>query len=80
MEIKLYYIRNKTWFNLLCFLFSFNLVKENVIFTPAIDGAILPGITRKTIIDIANDLGYKVFVLFSNNFCYYFLQTCNIDD
>ncbi|KAK2437129.1 putative branched-chain-amino-acid aminotransferase [Trifolium repens] len=36
------------------------VVKENVIFTPAIDGAILPGITRKTIIDIAIDLGYKV--------------------
>ncbi|XP_058735538.1 branched-chain-amino-acid aminotransferase 6-like [Vicia villosa] len=36
------------------------VVKENVIFTPAIDGTILPGITRKTIIDIAMDLGYKV--------------------
>jgi branched-chain amino acid aminotransferase len=47
------------------FVFSFNLVKENVIFTPAIDGAILPGITRKTIIDIAIDLGYKVFILSS---------------
>lgn len=36
------------------------LVKENVIFTPEIDGTILPGITRKSIIDIATDLGYKV--------------------
>ncbi|CAK8577894.1 unnamed protein product [Lathyrus sativus] len=36
------------------------VVKENVISTPAIDGTILPGITRKTIIDIAMDLGYKV--------------------
>lgn len=53
-----YYIRNKTLFN---FVFHINLVKENLISTPAIDGTILPGITRKTIIDIAMDLGYKVF-------------------
>lgn len=44
-------------------IFSFNLVKENVIFTPEIDGTILPGITRKSIIDIATDLGYKVLQL-----------------
>lgn len=36
------------------------VVKENDIFTPAIDGSILPGVTRKSIIDIAIDLGYKV--------------------
>ncbi|KAJ1403681.1 Branched-chain amino acid aminotransferase II [Sesbania bispinosa] len=36
------------------------VVKENVIFTPVIDGTILPGITRKSIIDIAIDLGYQV--------------------
>lgn len=36
-------------------------MKGNAIFTPALDGAILPGITRKTIIDIATDLGYQVY-------------------
>ncbi|XP_019420337.1 PREDICTED: putative branched-chain-amino-acid aminotransferase 7 isoform X2 [Lupinus angustifolius] len=36
------------------------VVKGNAICTPAIDGTILPGITRKTIIDIATDLGYEV--------------------
>ncbi|XP_076959982.1 branched-chain-amino-acid aminotransferase 2, chloroplastic-like [Bidens hawaiensis] len=36
------------------------LVKGNVISTPATVGTILEGITRKSIIDIASDLGYKV--------------------
>lgn len=59
------------------FVFHINLVKENDIFTPAIDGSILPGVTRKSIIDIAIDLGYKVFIfpsqclpLFSTNLQY----------
>ncbi|KAH1242837.1 Branched-chain-amino-acid aminotransferase 6 [Glycine max] len=33
---------------------------DNSIFTPEIDGTILPGITRKSIIEIAIDLGYQV--------------------
>ncbi|KAI7747570.1 hypothetical protein M8C21_010284 [Ambrosia artemisiifolia] len=36
------------------------LVKGNVISTPSTVGTILEGITRKSIIDIARDLGYKV--------------------
>ncbi|XP_020227494.1 putative branched-chain-amino-acid aminotransferase 7 [Cajanus cajan] len=36
------------------------VVKGNVISTPATDGTILPGITRKSIIDIAIDLGHQV--------------------
>ncbi|KAL8225449.1 hypothetical protein R6Q57_018006 [Mikania cordata] len=36
------------------------LVKGNVISTPATVGTILEGITRKSIIDLARDLGYKV--------------------
>ncbi|XP_061336401.1 branched-chain-amino-acid aminotransferase 2, chloroplastic-like isoform X1 [Gastrolobium bilobum] len=36
------------------------VVKGNAIFTPELDGTILPGITRKTIIEIAIDLGYQV--------------------
>ncbi|KAF5795682.1 putative branched-chain-amino-acid transaminase [Helianthus annuus] len=36
------------------------LVKGNTISTPATVGTILEGITRKSIIDIARDLGYKV--------------------
>ncbi|KAL5162715.1 putative branched-chain-amino-acid aminotransferase 7 [Glycine soja] len=36
------------------------VVKDNSIFTPEIDGTILPGITRKSIIEIAIDLGYQV--------------------
>lgn len=36
------------------------MVKGNVVSTPATRGTILPGITRKSIIDIACDLGYKV--------------------
>ncbi|XP_021284324.1 branched-chain-amino-acid aminotransferase 2, chloroplastic-like [Herrania umbratica] len=36
------------------------IIKGNVIATPLTSGTILPGITRKSIIDIANDLGYQV--------------------
>ncbi|KAJ4825764.1 Branched-chain-amino-acid aminotransferase, mitochondrial [Turnera subulata] len=36
------------------------IVKGDVISTPATNGTILPGITRKSIIDIARDSGYKV--------------------
>ncbi|KAH7689788.1 Branched-chain amino acid aminotransferase II protein [Dioscorea alata] len=36
------------------------IVKGNVISTPATNGTILPGITRKSIIEIASDLGYQV--------------------
>ncbi|CAI9758461.1 unnamed protein product [Fraxinus pennsylvanica] len=36
------------------------VVKGNVIFTPAIKGTILPGITRKSIIDVAVSQGYQV--------------------
>lgn len=36
------------------------VVKDNVISTPAIKGTILPGITRKSIIDIARSLGFEV--------------------
>lgn len=36
------------------------MVKGNVVSTPALNGNILPGITRKSIIELAEDLGYKV--------------------
>ncbi|KAF5747292.1 branched-chain-amino-acid aminotransferase 5 chloroplastic-like isoform X2 [Tripterygium wilfordii] len=36
------------------------IVKDNVITTPAIKGTILPGITRKSIIDVAQIEGFKV--------------------
>ncbi|KAF5749696.1 branched-chain-amino-acid aminotransferase 3 chloroplastic-like isoform X1 [Tripterygium wilfordii] len=36
------------------------VVKDNVISTPAITGTILPGITRKSIIDVAQSEGFKV--------------------
>ncbi|CAI9111218.1 OLC1v1011389C3 [Oldenlandia corymbosa var. corymbosa] len=36
------------------------VVKQNKICTPAIKGTILPGITRKSIIDIARGLGFQV--------------------
>ncbi|XP_021836530.1 branched-chain amino acid aminotransferase 1, mitochondrial isoform X2 [Spinacia oleracea] len=36
------------------------MVKENTISTPPINGTILPGVTRKSIIEIARDLGYNV--------------------
>src|SRR5204862_7262583 len=36
------------------------LVKDGTIFTPDLSASILPGITRDTIIQIAQDLGYRV--------------------
>ncbi|CAL4912120.1 unnamed protein product [Urochloa decumbens] len=36
------------------------VVKDNVISTPAIKGTILPGITRKSIIEVAQSKGFKV--------------------
>jgi len=52
-------------------LFSFELTclasiipvsfQGNVISTPAIKGTILPGITRKSIIDVARSQGFQVF-------------------
>ncbi|RLG14470.1 MAG: branched chain amino acid aminotransferase [Candidatus Nanohalarchaeota archaeon] len=36
------------------------LVKNNIIYTPSISSSILNGITRKTVIDIAKNLGYKI--------------------
>lgn len=36
------------------------VVKDKVISTPALSGTILPGVTRKSIIEIALSLGYKV--------------------
>lgn len=36
------------------------VVKENIISTPPTNGTILPGVTRKTVIDIASDHGYQV--------------------
>ncbi|CAH2043290.1 unnamed protein product, partial [Thlaspi arvense] len=36
------------------------IVKDNVISTPEIKGTILPGITRKSIIDVARSQGFKV--------------------
>jgi branched-chain amino acid aminotransferase len=36
------------------------IVYENEIYTPNISNSILPGVTRKSVIQIANDLGYKV--------------------
>ncbi|KAK1625865.1 hypothetical protein QYE76_000180 [Lolium multiflorum] len=36
------------------------VVKGNTISTPAIEGTILPGITRKSIIEVAESKGYKV--------------------
>ncbi|XP_042485883.1 branched-chain amino acid aminotransferase 2, chloroplastic-like isoform X2 [Macadamia integrifolia] len=36
------------------------VVKDSVISTPAITGTILPGITRKSIIDVARSLGFQV--------------------
>ncbi|KAK6237827.1 hypothetical protein QUC31_003296 [Theobroma cacao] len=50
------------------------VVKGNVISTPAIKGTILPGITRKSIIDVARSRGFQVLIvkfgrLFINSFC-----------
>jgi len=42
--------------------FPFHVVKGNSICTPETNGAILPGITRKSIIEIALDLGYQVLI------------------
>ncbi|WOH14451.1 hypothetical protein DCAR_0933970 [Daucus carota subsp. sativus] len=39
---------------------NFFIVKDNVISTPAPNGTFLEGITRKSIIEIARDLGYQV--------------------
>ncbi|CAN6482164.1 unnamed protein product [Victoria cruziana] len=36
------------------------VVKDDVIATPALEGTILPGITRKSIIDVARSHGYQV--------------------
>lgn len=36
------------------------VVKDNIIYTPAIKGTILPGITRKSIIDVARSQGFQV--------------------
>ncbi|KAL8128459.1 hypothetical protein V2J09_017614 [Rumex salicifolius] len=36
------------------------IVKDNTISTPAANGTILPGITRRSIAEIARDFGYKV--------------------
>ncbi|KAL5857582.1 hypothetical protein ACOSQ3_005040 [Xanthoceras sorbifolium] len=36
------------------------VVKGNVISTPATDGTILPGITRKSVIEVAHVLGYQI--------------------
>jgi len=47
-------------------------MKDNAISTPAIDGTILPGITRKSIIDIAIDLGYQVLINFPSIIGMYF--------
>ena len=35
-------------------------VENGKIVTPALNGSILPGITRKSIIELAQDLGYEV--------------------
>ncbi len=36
------------------------VVKKDVIYTPSLSSAILPGITRDTVITLAEDLGYKI--------------------
>uniref|UniRef100_A0A0D3ANA3 Branched-chain-amino-acid aminotransferase n=1 Tax=Brassica oleracea var. oleracea TaxID=109376 RepID=A0A0D3ANA3_BRAOL len=36
------------------------VVKENILSTPPISGTILPGITRKSISELAPDIGYQV--------------------
>ncbi|OMO75342.1 Aminotransferase, class IV [Corchorus capsularis] len=36
------------------------IVKGNVISTPPIDGTVLPGITRKSLMELALDMGYQV--------------------
>jgi len=64
------------WFKLTCVAFKhyhFHLnsphhalivpvsFQGNVISTPAVKGTILPGITRKSIIDVARSQGFQVF-------------------
>jgi len=39
---------------------NFFCVKDGVIYTPALTGTILPGVTRRSILQIAQDLGYPV--------------------
>jgi len=36
------------------------LIKDEIIYTPSLDAAVLPGITRNTIIEIARKMGYEV--------------------
>ncbi len=36
------------------------LVRDNVVFTPPISAALLPGVTRSSIMQLARDLGYKM--------------------
>jgi branched-chain amino acid aminotransferase len=36
------------------------IVKDGVIYTPDLSASILPGVTRDTVIQIAQDLGYRV--------------------
>lgn len=44
-------------------IFCYGLLHQgNAISTPAIEGTILPGITRKSIIEVAESKGYKVNV------------------
>ncbi|PSS30667.1 Branched-chain-amino-acid aminotransferase [Actinidia chinensis var. chinensis] len=45
------------------------VVKGNIISTPAVKGTILPGVTRKSIIDIAQSQGFQVHMT-SLNCCY----------
>ena len=40
--------------------FAAIIVKDGVILTPDLSASILPGVTRDTIIQIAQDLGYRV--------------------
>jgi branched-subunit amino acid aminotransferase/4-amino-4-deoxychorismate lyase len=44
-------------------IFLVFLRQDNVISTPAIKGTILPGITRKSIIEVAQSKGFKVIYL-----------------
>lgn len=55
-------------------MFLYSISQGNLIATPAIKGTILPGITRKSIIDVAVSQGFQVstptpplpFVLYKN--------------
>lgn len=40
-----------------------SILKGNLISTPATTGTILPGVTRRSIVEIARDHGYKVILL-----------------